>query len=319
MAIRIGARVGAKLRDVVARVCQPGGERERTEIRRAIRKEVPAEQWSTFVRTLCETLHPRDAIAVLSAGRIVRPVEGIEEAILIHTETRSANMRIQAASKEPWTYQWIRCAVQPGDTFYDVGANVGVYSLMALARGAAIVAFEPHHESFRDLCRNLVLNQITDNATVLPLALSDRRNTMVNSGLAGPAGQTMSLTQGQVGIQSILSARLDDAIAELGLPVPNHMKIDVDGYELEVLLGAETALASPSLRSVLIEVDVRTDGQADRTKQVTGLLAGKDFTMFDVANPMAEGVNYFLGTRGAAAAPLREALNRQGIVLEVAA
>jgi hypothetical protein len=54
--------------------------------------------------------------------------------------------------------------------------------------------------------------------------------------------------------QPVMIYRLDDLVEHLGLPLPNHIKLDVDGGELAVLEGAARTLASPSLRSMLIEV-----------------------------------------------------------------
>jgi hypothetical protein len=53
-----------------------------------------------------------------------------------------------------------------------------------------------------------------------------------------------------------MTFRLDELIEQFGLPLPNHIKLDVDGGELAVLEGAERALSSPALRSLLVEVSV---------------------------------------------------------------
>jgi hypothetical protein len=54
--------------------------------------------------------------------------------------------------------------------------------------------------------------------------------------------------------QPVMMFRLDDLIERFALPLPNHIKLDVDGGELAVLDGASRTLGSPTLRSVLIEV-----------------------------------------------------------------
>lgn len=55
--------------------------------------------------------------------------------------------------------------------------------------------------------------------------------------------------------QTVLSYRLDDFVRQFQLPMPTHMKIDVDGSELLILQGAASVLARPQLRSILLEVD----------------------------------------------------------------
>jgi FkbM family methyltransferase len=287
----------------------------RPEIRSAIRKGVSAEQWSALLRAMLDALHPYDAITVLSQAKVTRPLEGIDEKLLIHTGTRSANMRIQAASKEPWTYQWVRAAIRPGEVLYDIGANVGGYSLIALARGATVVAFEPHHENFRELCRNIGLNQLEANATLVPVALSDQRGALRNPTFSGAAGQSMTLEEAGSGPVSIIADRLDDLRQDYQLPAPNHIKIDVDGFELKVLKGAQETFASEQLRTCLIEIDIRASEDEDRLRSVCRFFADHGFVTLEVTKPMAEIVHYLLVVREPSAA-LRAALEQSGIGLK---
>jgi transketolase len=55
--------------------------------------------------------------------------------------------------------------------------------------------------------------------------------------------------------QPVLTFALDDLIKHFSLPIPNHIKIDVDGIELKILRGAEEALSHPLVKSVLLEVE----------------------------------------------------------------
>src|SRR5690348_12226910 len=82
--------------------------------------------------------------------------------------------RVRSCRKEPWTVQWLEREVTPGDVLYDVGANVGTFSLVAaVARGASVVAFEPGYANYARLCENLALNSCSDRVLTVPLALSD--------------------------------------------------------------------------------------------------------------------------------------------------
>lgn len=288
------------------------------EIRSAIRKGVSAEQWSAMLRAVLDALHPYDAITVLSEAEVTRTLEGIAERIVIYTGTRASNMRIQAASKEPWTYQWIRAAISPGEVLYDIGANVGGYSLIALSRGAKVVAFEPHHENFRELCRNVGLNKLEAGAILIPAALSERRGALRNPAFGGPAGQSMALEERESGPVSIIAGRLDEMREDFRLPAPNHIKIDVDGFELKVLNGAQQTFALRELRTCLIEIDLRAESpDGDRLTGVRKFFAGHGFTPFAVTNQMAEGVNYLIAMREPSAA-LKDVLEANGIGLKAA-
>ena len=74
--------------------------------------------------------------------------------------------------------------------------------------------------------------------------------------------------------QLTLAMSLDDAVESLGIPVPNHAKIDVDGGELPLLHGALRTLANPVWRSVLIELDRR---DTDHNHEVEDLLRSVGF------------------------------------------
>src|SRR5207248_1639628 len=74
----------------------------------------------------------------------------------------------------PFTVEWIESSIRPGDVFYDIGANVGAYSLIAAkatANGARVFAFEPSARSFHDLSSNVLLNGCAESVVALPLAL----------------------------------------------------------------------------------------------------------------------------------------------------
>lgn len=171
--------------------------------------------------------------------------------------------RLGACRKEPETVAWLEATFLPGDVLYDVGANVGAYSFVAdtVARGRGyIYSLEPGFATFAALASNVLLNGAGDRIVALQLALGARTEltTLDYSSLrAGAAshrvGATGSPAPGRR--QTIPSFRLDDLIQTFGSRPPTHLKIDVDGGELGVLQGAEAALASGSIRSLLVEVD----------------------------------------------------------------
>lgn len=176
-------------------------------------------------------------------------------------------LRLLSAEKEPFTVEWIERSIRPGDVFYDIGANVGAYSLIAAkatGNGARVYAFEPAPPSFSDLSRNIVLNGCAESVTALPIALwsDDRVLSLASLPTAGAAQHAVS-TDADAGAVAMLGISLDDLVERFGLPVPTHAKIDTDGHELEVLRGAERTLARPEWRSLLVEVD-RDDTRRNR-------------------------------------------------------
>lgn len=175
--------------------------------------------------------------------------------------------RLGSSAKEPETIRWLETELQPGDCLYDIGANVGAYSLVAHAIGGGavtVVAFEPAFATFAELCTNIRLNAAGHRIVPMPLGLGDD-NAMVEleySDVVAGAAQHHWRSRGSddgtartFSLQAPL-VRLDDVVPLFGLPPPTLIKLDVDGLEVEVLRGGRGLLASPELRSCLVELDL---------------------------------------------------------------
>lgn len=167
-------------------------------------------------------------------------------------------------TKEPETIAWID-GFCPGDVFWDVGANVGLYSLYAVLVGAGqALAFEPSAANHAALCRNIRLNGMEDRIAALALALSDERALgALSLGDAAEGGALSTFHPDGVGEngaapidpQGALAYGVDAFIQDFNPPFPNHLKIDVDGLEPRIVAGAERTLADPRLRSASVELD----------------------------------------------------------------
>lgn len=178
------------------------------------------------------------------------------------------NWRARSCAKEPWTVEWLRNTVRPGQVLYDVGANVGTFALVAAKHSQArVVAFEPGYANFARLCDNIQLNGCQHVIFPVPLPLAETSGLFgfkyrdVEPGQSrhkmkpdawrfrGPAAAAARYEQ------PVLGMTLDAMIATFNLPQPHHLKIDVDGMEDRVLAGAVGTLRSDTLQTVLIEVD----------------------------------------------------------------
>ena len=194
--------------------------------------------------------------------------------------------RLRSCAKEPETVQWLESELRPGDTFYDIGANVGAYSLVAFAVAhgeATIIAFEPGFGTFAELCRNIHLNSAERSITPISIALGDRTTlsefhyseTTPGAALHNWDASAAGETHPPELVLPTVSYRLDDLISALDLPLPNLIKLDVDGPESEVLEGADHALSNPLLRSCIVELDIKSQAFED----VVERLAGKGFSI----------------------------------------
>lgn len=140
--------------------------------------------------------------------------------------------------------------LRPGDLFLDVGANVGSYTVLAAkVCGARTVAFEPDPGAAVSLRRNIAANGIGDLVTVEEVALGpENGETAFTKGLG-----TMNrvAAAGDPSVQTVKVRRLDDIAEAAG---PTFVKLDVEGFEEQVLGGAARVLASLSLLAVQSEL-----------------------------------------------------------------
>jgi FkbM family methyltransferase len=127
-------------------------------------------------------------------------------------------------------------AVRPGAVVYDVGANVGFYTLLAATLAGPqgrVYAFEPLPRNVRILTRHAALNRLT-NVHVFAGAVSDRPGTARFDQCALPEMGRLSASGGI----EVLTFQLDDLLASGRIPPPHVVKIDVEGAEWDVLRGA---------------------------------------------------------------------------------
>jgi FkbM family methyltransferase len=168
-------------------------------------------------------------------------------------------------TKEPSTIEWLE-AIEPGAVLLDVGANVGMYTVFAaVMRDARVFAFEPESQNYALLCRNLVLNNLSDRVTAFCCALSDEAKfstiylsefTIGGSCHSFDSSVDFKLEQRKSSfVQGCFSAKVDQLVADGLMPVPNHIKLDVDGFEHKVIAGAAVTLRHPDVRSLIIEIN----------------------------------------------------------------
>jgi FkbM family methyltransferase len=221
------------------------------------------EKRRAFLRGIVESI-PQDLFVDLLSAAPPGKLDYEHADIYMRATTGAERFRLRGCAKEPFTVAWIHEHVGAGDVLYDIGANVGVYSLVAAKNsrgGARVFSFEPSYMTVASLCANIMLNGLGDRVTPLPLALSDATGMTILSLRdvePGAGRHTLGPDAPDEGPavyrQPVLMFRLDDLVDSFGLPLPNHIKLDVDGGELAVLEGARQTLSSPALQSMLVEV-----------------------------------------------------------------
>lgn len=185
---------------------------------------------------------------------------------------------------EPSTIKWIDNFEGPC-TFWDIGANTGIYSLYAALRGDVhVYAYEPGSSSHSALYNNIHANSLDNKIIGLCMGFfneSKLENLYLSSIEAGAAmhnfgnlGVTHSTKNTVKDMETVLSFSIDDFRKIFQLPAPTYLKIDVDGAEEEILFGAKEMLKDNEVRSILVEMINRSSAN---NKRMTNLLKSNGF------------------------------------------
>ena len=169
--------------------------------------------------------------------------------------------------KEPETISWIN-EFKERSIFWDIGANVGLYSIYAASKRKRIkvFSFEPSSSNLRTLSRNISINNLQNKINIVPFALSKNKNKFLllkeSSFNEGGALNSFGVNYNFSGKKffsknsyNTFGTSLDNLIKLKILKVPNYIKIDVDGIEDLILAGAKNLLLNKKIKSILIEIN----------------------------------------------------------------
>ena len=214
-------------------------------------------------------------------------VSGIEARFFARTPGEWRRLEGTYAGAEEVFLQTLVSTLRPGQIFYDVGSNIGEYAVFlakAVGSEGKVVAFEPVRDSYERIQAHARLNELA-NVRAYHLALADkpgemklevggflnRQSRLVEAGSAGNGtSETVEVTTG-------------DRLRERdGLPIPNAVKIDVEGYEYQVLKGMKQTLEHPSCTLLCCEVHPARLPAPLRPEDVAAAIRGLGFSQIEV-------------------------------------
>jgi FkbM family methyltransferase len=179
---------------------------------------------------------------------------------------------------EPAESRLITKLLSPGDTFIDVGAHIGWFSTLAascIGSAGQVIACEPYPANVTALRENLALND-TGNVSVVEAALGKGPGTICLAH-AGDSASVTALDWAHEGAVEVLMRTLDDVA--VGASAIRLLKLDVEGWEPQVLRGATQTLSRTS--NVLIEINRPALKHAGSSPdEVFDLLRSAGFTSF---------------------------------------
>jgi FkbM family methyltransferase len=142
--------------------------------------------------------------------------------------------------------EWLMSELKASDTFYDIGANIGLFTLLASEKCKNVIAFEPTGDTFRLLSENIALNFSPENVQLINAAASDTNGTqdiyVLTNGKDAWNSMAVKPEEGEYRIDQIKTVNVDQMVESGSIPPPTVIKIDVEGWELHVLRGLENTI-----------------------------------------------------------------------------
>jgi len=185
-------------------------------------------------------------------------------------------------TEEPETIAWLD-RLGPDDVLYDIGANVGLYSIYAAKfRKCRVFSFEPEAQNYALLLENISLNNLEGRCVPANLALNSEsqlgrlhvryitkggaynmfRGGVAEGGTDGSTPESFQAAQkydSRSGFDQLMyGVSVDDLVFKYGLPAPTFLKIDVDSIEPQIVAGALKTVEGGTPRSFLIELNTRS-------------------------------------------------------------
>jgi FkbM family methyltransferase len=204
-------------------------------------------------------------------------------ALTFHTPSKEAvYWPRHGLATEPETLAWID-GLAPGSVLWDIGAGVGVFSLYAgLRRDLLVLAFEANPFSHACLLRNVHDNGLEEWVRPYGLALAERPGLgalyvadtaagTVGNAFGDPRRSTHPHAAGATAVAAV-AVSVDALVRDFGAPFPNHVKLDVDSIEDEIIAGAGATLSDGRLKSLLVEVIATTAAQRERAAAIVARL-----------------------------------------------
>ncbi len=209
--------------------------------------------------------------------------------VLFRTRTPDDLVRVEyhVALLERKTLEVLARTLQPGDTFLDVGADVGTFTLPAallIGETGRVIAFEPSHQAFEHLQDNVSLNNL-GNVRVFKIALGEENSEsrLYVGQRVCPSLIAPEKDDGAIGHAEVVPvANGDELWNAQSLPIPQAVKIDVEGFEYSVLRGLRKTLSDPGVKLLLCEIHPQLLPKGIGVDTVRGFITSLGFTEAEV-------------------------------------
>jgi len=167
--------------------------------------------------------------------------------------------------------------LRPTDLFLDIGANAGVYTILSSkVVGARSIAFEPIAETIERLTDQVNVNRIREKVVIRNVGIGNENCFLTFTNNSDTINK-VSLKQSADNTTKVEVKKLDDEIAIQG---PTLLKIDVEGFEYNVIEGAGKVLSNPNILGLIIELNGSGDEYGHSNDHVHALIIGLGYTAY---------------------------------------
>jgi FkbM family methyltransferase len=185
---------------------------------------------------------------------------------------------------EPEVVDYFITDIQAGQVVVDIGANIGLFSLMAaeiVGPHGRVIAYEPHPDTFRELQDNLKRNGYTNVQTV-SCAISDKPGFLRMNVFADCDLNSVALTA-DYDVIDVPARTLDDSLDELGIDQCHLIKMDIEGAEWFALRGIDRTLKrNPDLRMLIEMHNPQIRSLGGRPEELLQMLMDRGFTLYEI-------------------------------------
>jgi len=233
---------------------------------------------------LYRIIKPKGAskLACSPLGRIVSKILSLNKKEMDIYQTSVQGIKLELSRDEastsgimhlgllnPFETRWLEGHLNRGDVFLDIGAYVdGWYTLLAsklVGKKGKIYSFEPHPDFCKRLKRNIKINKL-NNITVAQLAMSNKSGFSFLSDNRHLSSLAIDKKESHTSTIKVKTMTVDAYVKRNNIEKIDVIKLDVEGFETEVLKGAKKTLKSMA-PALLVEIDDRLLRNASSSRQ----------------------------------------------------
>lgn len=249
-------------------------------IRRFLRELHPrAMTWRYF-----KTLYPKRPILARLPNRLrlrVHPYDVIGKTIFVNGVFEKAETL------------FVTSFLRQGMVFFDIGANLGYYTLLGaecVGSTGRVHSFEPSARMFSELQFNVSLNRLSENCTLNQVAVSEKEGIAqfpqhkLGKEIYGSLAFQKYFQSTIIGYHEVKTIALDNYLAKHVIPAVDLIKIDIEGAELLALRGARRLLSRDNAPAIVLEIaDILTQSFGYKGVEICKFLSAYGYEMFELA------------------------------------